>query len=207
MPIRISVKTLKTSQQFHYRTIYKILNQSDKRDMFLHMKTRLWLICFRIQILLIMTWYFRYHSDVISVRLRPSFVNDNECKISYHCLEWDLSIWLKRLKIVQLRNRSALAVNCWVTIHCLEVSCKGDQITSAKREWLTCLQMTDKQWIITQYSTFHTLELIYFDSNTQETMKKQLHPSNSFNFPPLHWRNPAKKLTVTQAFTCISYGL
>ena len=49
-----------------------------------------------------------------------------------------------------LRNRSALAVNCWVIIHCLEVSCKGDQITSAKREWFICLQLTDKQWIITQ---------------------------------------------------------
>ena len=30
-----------------------------------------------------------------------------------------------------LRNRSAPAVNCWVIIHCLEVSCKEDQITSA----------------------------------------------------------------------------
>ena len=33
-----------------------------------------------------------------------------------------------------LRNRSALAVNCCVIIHCLEVSCKEDQITSAQRE-------------------------------------------------------------------------
>ena len=33
-----------------------------------------------------------------------------------------------------LRNRSALAVNCLVIIHCLEVSCKADQITSEKRE-------------------------------------------------------------------------
>ena len=29
--------------------------------------------------------------------------------------------------------RSALTVNCWVIIHCLEDSCKGDQITSAER--------------------------------------------------------------------------
>ena len=33
-----------------------------------------------------------------------------------------------------LRNRSALAVNCCVKIHCLEVSCKEDQIKSAQRE-------------------------------------------------------------------------
>ena len=36
-------------------------------------------------------------------------------------------IWL------YLRNRSALAVNCCVIIHCLEVSCKEDQSTSAQR--------------------------------------------------------------------------
>ena len=33
----------------------------------------------------------------------------------------------------ELRNRSALAVNCCVIIHCLDVSCKEDQITSAQR--------------------------------------------------------------------------
>ena len=49
-----------------------------------------------------------------------------------------------------LRKRSALAVNCWVIIHCLEVSCKEDQITSAQREWFILVQPTDKQWIITQ---------------------------------------------------------
>ena len=54
---------------------------------------------------------------------------------------------------VELRNRSALAVNCWVIIHCLEVSCKEDQITSAQREWFIFAQLTDKQWIITQQFT------------------------------------------------------
>ena len=38
---------------------------------------------------------------------------------------------------VFLRNRSALEVNCCIIIHCLDDSCKGDQITSA--------QLTDKQ--------------------------------------------------------------
>ena len=33
------------------------------------------------------------------------------------------------------RNRSALAVNCWVIIHCLKVSCQEDQIKSAQGEW------------------------------------------------------------------------
>ena len=35
--------------------------------------------------------------------------------------------------LVSLRNRSALAVKC-IIIHCLEVSCKEDQITS--ENWL-----------------------------------------------------------------------
>ena len=52
-----------------------------------------------------------------------------------------------------LRKRSAPGVNCWVIIHCLEVSCKEDQITSAQREWFIVVQLTDKQWIITQQFT------------------------------------------------------
>ena len=66
------------------------------------------------------------------------------------------------------------------------------------------LLTTDRQ-TVNYYSTIHALELIYFDSNTQETMKKQLYSSDSYNFPPIHWRNPAKGLNVTQASTCNSY--
>ena len=50
--------------------------------------------------------------------------------------------------------------------------------------------------------TIHAQELICFDSNTPETMKKQLYPSDSSNFPSLHWKNPAKGL---QAFTWIMF--
>ena len=66
------------------------------------------------------------------------------------------------------------------------------------------LRTTDKQTVI-HYSTIHALELIYFDSNTQKTMKKHLHPSDSSNFPPLHWRIPQIFLTVIQIYTFISY--
>ena len=44
-----------------------------------------------------------------------------------------------------------------------------------------------------------------FNFNTQERMKKQLYLSDSSNFLPLRGRNPAKGLTVMQAFTCIFY--
>ena len=46
------------------------------------------------------------------------------------------------------------------------------------------LLISDRQ-TVNYYSTIHALELIYFDSNTQETMKKQLYRSCSSNFPPL----------------------
>ena len=54
---------------------------------------------------------------------------------------------------VFLRNRSAPTANCCVIIHCLEVSCKEDQITSAQWEWFIFVQLTDKQWIISQQFT------------------------------------------------------
>ena len=61
--------------------------------------------------------------------------------------------WFSWVIIAWLRNRSAPTVNCWVIIHCLEVSCKEDQITSAQHEWFIVVQQTDKQWIITQQFT------------------------------------------------------
>ena len=55
------------------------------------------------------------------------------------------SNWPSKLqKLAIIKNRSTLAVNCWVIIHCLEVSCKEDQTMSAQHEW----QQTDKQWIL-----------------------------------------------------------
>ena len=44
-----------------------------------------------------------------------------------------------------LRNRSALAVNCWVIIHCLELSRKDDQITSACKYYVSIFY---KVWVV-----------------------------------------------------------
>ena len=82
-----------------------------------------------------------------------------------------------------LRNRLALAVNCCVIIHCLEVSCKEDQIASA--QLVIYLRTTDRQ-AVNYYSTIHAVELIYFDSSKQETTKTHLKYSASSHFPPLH---------------------
>ena len=69
----------------------------------------------------------------------------------YHRREM-MKLWIYEWRF-HLRNRSAPAVNCWVIIHCLEVSCKEDQITSLQREWFIFAQLTDKQCIITQQFT------------------------------------------------------
>ena len=54
-----------------------------------------------------------------------------------YLLFWQAFCEIKPLKpTFHWRNRSALAVNCCALIHCLEVSCKEDQITSAhSKQW------------------------------------------------------------------------
>ena len=101
-----------------------------------------------------------------------------------------------------IRNWSALALNCWVINRGSDISCKVDFITNAKRERYIYLQLSDR---LVYYFTIHALELIYFDSNTQEKKKKHLFPSDSSNFPPLHWRIPQIFSTVTHTFTCFAY--
>ena len=56
-----------------------------------------------------------------------------------------------------LRNRSALAVNCWVIVYCLDVSWKEDHIHLCTTDWQT----------VNYYSTIHAMEMIYFYSYTQ----------------------------------------
>ena len=87
------------------------------------------------------------------------------CKFGAVCRNWYRNVIYVNFyrRRVHLNNRLALAVNCWVIIHCLEVSCKVDHTTSclevswkvdhttsAEREWYIYLQLTDKQWIISQ---------------------------------------------------------
>ena len=59
---------------------------------------------------------------------------------------------------------------------------------------------TDRQPVI-YWATNHLLAI---DSNTQETTKKQLYPSDFSSFPPLHEVIPPTTLTVIEVFTCIS---
>ena len=70
-----------------------------------------------------------------------------------------------------LRNRSALAVNCSVIMHCLEVSCQEDQITSTQP---------------TSYNWWTNSELLHNNSRTRADLSilthnkrwsLQLHPN------------------------------
>ena len=90
----------------------KMKRPADLRDFFLFLNTS-----FHVIIIILITLLFCTTSplhQVTDVFNQPTF-----CTASHER---------------QLRNRSALAVNCCVIIHCLEVSCKEDQITSAQRE-------------------------------------------------------------------------
>ena len=66
---------------------------------------------------------------------------------------WRLRMCFRCLLCVGIEIDQLQCLNCWLIIHCLEVSCKEDQITSAQREWFIFVQLTSKQWIITQQFT------------------------------------------------------
>ena len=68
---------------------------------------------------------------------------------------------------------------------------------SAKSEWFICF--TTEWQTVNYYSTIHALELIYFNSNTLETMKKQLYPSDSSNFPPFFSAKKSRQITDCNA--------
>ena len=50
--------------------------------------------------------------------------DDDEKSENYTVFFYHTTLSSGPLTVLQLRNRSALAVNCCVIIHCLEVSCK-----------------------------------------------------------------------------------
>ena len=59
---------------------------------------------------------------------------------------------------------------------------------------------TDRQPVI-YWAINHLLTRFYFDSNTQETTKRQVYPSDVSSFPSLHEKKSCQEI---EAFTCIS---
>ena len=66
---------------------------------------------------------------------------------------WRLRMCFRRLLCVRIEIDRLQCVDCWVIIHCLSVSCmKINHSRCALVIW-SSLQLTSKQWIITQQFT------------------------------------------------------
>ena len=80
----------------------------------------------------------------------------------------------------------------------MEVSCEVDMSQGQVLYSLT----SDRQPVI-YWATIHSLARIYFDSNTQEMLKKQMYLSDFHSFLPMHEETPPTALTVKQVFICM----
>ena len=66
---------------------------------------------------------------------------------------WRLQMYFRRLLCVKIEIDQLYCINCWVKYYCLSVSCtKMNHSCCALMIW-SFLQLTSKQWIITQQST------------------------------------------------------
>ena len=85
-------------------------------------------------------------------------------------IRWRLRMCFRRLLCVRIEIDQLQCVNCWVIIHSLSVSCtKINHSRCALVIW-SSLQLTSKQWIITQQFTARAdLFLKYFTSLKDKT--------------------------------------
>ena len=106
--------------------------------------------------------------------------------------------------VLYLTNRSAPVVNCWVIIHCLEVSCKEDQITSAQHEWFIFVQLTDKQWIITQQFTHWSwsISILTHNKRRKHIRSLQLLPTFSHSTEELRLILRLRRIHLHLIITC-----
>ena len=66
---------------------------------------------------------------------------------------WRLRMFFRRLLCVRIEIDQLQCVNCWVIIHCLSVSCTTINHSRCALVIWSSLQLTSKQWIITQQFT------------------------------------------------------
>ena len=66
---------------------------------------------------------------------------------------WRLQMYFCRLLYVRIEIDQLYCVNCWVIIHCLSVSCMKLHHSCYMLVIWSSLQLTSKQWIITQQIT------------------------------------------------------
>ena len=88
-------------------------------------------------------------------RMRRSLSIGGSCSVQWRKVgrSWRLRMCFCRLLCVRIEIYQHHCVNCWIIIHCLEISCtKINHSRCALVIW-SSLQLTSKQWIITQQFT------------------------------------------------------
>ena len=92
---------------------------------------------------------------IICKRMRRSLSIGGSSSVQWRKVgrRWRLRMCFRRLLCVRIEIDQLKCVNCWVIIHCLSVSCtKINHSRCALVIW-SSLQLTSKQWIITQQFT------------------------------------------------------
>ena len=95
------------------------------------------------------------HVTITCKRMRRSLSIGGSSSVRWRKVgrSWRLRMCFRRLLCVRIEIDQHHCVNCWVIMHCLSVSCaKINHSRCALVIW-SPLQLTSKQWIITQQFT------------------------------------------------------
>ena len=95
------------------------------------------------------------HVTITCKRMRRSLSIGGSTSVQWRKVgrSWRLRMCFRRLLCVRIEIDQHHCVNCWVIMHCLSVSCpKINHSRCALVIW-SSLQLTSKQWIITQQFT------------------------------------------------------
>ena len=119
---------------------------------------------------------------IICKRMRRSLSIGRSSSLQWRKVgkSWRLRMCFHRLLSVRIEIDQLQCVNWWVIIHCLEVSCtKINHSRCALVIW-SSLQLTSKQWIITQQFTAGAdLFLKYHPSHLNQSRTRFFLPSNN----------------------------
>ena len=102
------------------------------------------------------TSFLRLKDVTISFkRMRRSLSIDGSSSVQWRKVgrRWRLRMCFRRLLCVRIEIDQLQCVNCWVIIHCLLVTCTKINYSRCALVIWSSLQLTSKQWIITQQFT------------------------------------------------------
>ena len=115
---------------------------------------------------------------------------------------WRLRKCFRRLLCVRIEIDQLQCVNCWVIIHCLSVSCTKINHERAARVIWSSLQLTSKQWIITQQFTAGAYLFLNYTRHNGglRTTKRQI---PAFNVMIIRARRQTNKQRYWMALTLV----